>query len=321
LHTTHVDGEGGLVTDGRGNTTEKGRHLGTGLGETENVVNEEKHILTLLVTEVLGDGKTSKSDTGTGTWGLVHLTEDESDLGVAVEVDDTSLLHFVVQIVTLTSTLTDTSEDGVTTVSLGDVVNELLNEDGLADTGTTEKTNLTTTGVGGEEVDDLDTSDKNLGRGGLVNELGGLSVDGGELDSLDGTTLVNGVTSDVHDATETAGTDGNLDGGTSVDDLAATDETLGTVHGHAADDVLTQVLGDLEDELLATVLGGNGVENGRQLLTVELDVDDGTNDLVNSAIGVGLSAGEALAQGGSERRLDGLEGALQSSRATGRSPQ
>jgi hypothetical protein len=32
-----------------------------------------------------------------------------------------------------------------------------------------------------------------------------------------------------------------------------------------------EAYGDLEDELLATVLGGNGVENGRQLLTVELD--------------------------------------------------
>jgi hypothetical protein len=43
LHETHVDGKGGLVTDGRWDTSEKGRHLGTGLGETENVVNEEKH--------------------------------------------------------------------------------------------------------------------------------------------------------------------------------------------------------------------------------------------------------------------------------------
>ena len=29
--------------------------------------------------------------------------------------------------------------------------------------------------------------------------------------------------------------------------------------------------GDLENELLATVLGGQGVQNGGQLLTVELD--------------------------------------------------
>ena len=97
-----------MVTDGRGNTAEQSRHLGTGLGETENVVNEEQHILTLLITEVLGDGQASQSDTRTRTRGLVHLTENERDLGVTLEVDDTSLNHFVVQIVTLTGTLTDT---------------------------------------------------------------------------------------------------------------------------------------------------------------------------------------------------------------------
>jgi hypothetical protein len=122
LHDTHVDSQGRLVTDGRGDTTQKGRHLGTGLGETENVVNEEQHILTLLVTEVLGNGQTGQGDTGTGTGGLVHLTEHKSDLGVTLKLDDTSLLHLVVQIVTLTGTLTDTTEHGVTTVGLGNVV-------------------------------------------------------------------------------------------------------------------------------------------------------------------------------------------------------
>lgn len=70
----------------------------------------------------LGDSQTSKGDTGTGSRGLVHLTEHKGDLGLALEVDDTSLLHFVVQIVTLTSTLADTAEHGETTVSLSDVV-------------------------------------------------------------------------------------------------------------------------------------------------------------------------------------------------------
>ena len=105
----------------------------------------------------------------------------------------------MVQIVTLTGSLADTGEDGVTTVSLGDVVDKLLNEDGLADTGTTEQTNLSTTGVGGEQVDDLDTGDENLSRGRLLDELRGVSVNGGELVGLDRTTLINGVTSDVDD--------------------------------------------------------------------------------------------------------------------------
>ena len=55
-----------------------------------------------------------------------------------------------------------TAEDGETTVRLGDVVDELLNQHGLADTGTTEETNLSTTSVGSKEIDNLDTGLENL---------------------------------------------------------------------------------------------------------------------------------------------------------------
>lgn len=105
-------------------------------------------ILAFLITEVFGNGQTRKGDTSTGSGGLVHLTEHKGDLGLAIELNDGGLLHFVVQIVTLTGSLTDTGEDGVTTVSLGDVVDKFLNEHSLSDTGTTEQTNLTTTSVG-----------------------------------------------------------------------------------------------------------------------------------------------------------------------------
>lgn len=293
LHDTHVGGKGRLVTYGGGDTTEKSRGLGTGLGETENVVNEEKHILSLLVTEVLGDGKTGKSDTGTGSGGLVHLTEDESDLGVTLEVDDTSLDHLVVEIVTLTGTLTDTGEDGVTTVGLGNVVDKLLDKHSLTDTGTTEETNLTTTGVRGEEVDDLDTGLENLSLGGLVNERGGLDVDGGNLGALDGSTLVHGLADDVHDTTESTGADGDLDGETGVKDLLATNETFGTLHGDGTDGVLTKVLGDLENETTTTknILDLEGVKDSGELLGVELNIDDGTNDGLD---GTGLALGGSL---------------------------
>jgi hypothetical protein len=199
----------------------------------------------------------------------------------------------MVQIVTLTGTLTDTGENGVTTVSLGDVVNQLLNEHGLTDTGTTEETNLTTTSVGGKKVNNLDTSDENLSSGGLLSELGSLSVDGGILGGLDGATLVNGVTSDVNDTTKGARADRDGDGSASVTGGSTTSETLGTIHSNGTDDILTQVLSNLENELLAVVLGLNGVENGGKLLTLELHVDDGTDDLVNLSTGSGLSAGEA----------------------------
>jgi len=191
--------------------------------------------------------KTSKSDTSTGSWGLVHLTENKGDLGVTVKLNDGCLLHFVVQIVALTSTLTDTGEDRVTTVSLGNVVlevllaiflayyqnlvnpyDQLLNEHSLSDTSTAEQSNLTTTGVRSEQVDDLDTSDENFGGGGLFSEGWGVGVDGLAEIGLDGTTLVNWVTSDVHDTTKSSGTDRNHDGTTSVSGSVTTDETLST---------------------------------------------------------------------------------------------
>merc|ERR1719471_767971 len=71
LHGAHVSGQSGLVTDSRGDTTEEGRHLGTSLGEPEDVVDEEQHVLTLLVTEVLSNSQSGQGNTGTGTRGLV----------------------------------------------------------------------------------------------------------------------------------------------------------------------------------------------------------------------------------------------------------
>ena len=44
------------------------------LSETENVVNEKQHILAFSITEILSNSQTSKSNTGTSTRGLVHLS-------------------------------------------------------------------------------------------------------------------------------------------------------------------------------------------------------------------------------------------------------
>lgn len=113
-------------------------------------------------------------------------------------------------------------------MGLGNVVDELLDEDGLADSGSTEESNLSSTRVGGEEVDDLDAGLEDLGRGRLVDELWRVGVDRAHGDTDDGSTLVDRLTDDVHDATEAGGADGDEDGRAGVDDSLATDETLGS---------------------------------------------------------------------------------------------
>jgi len=56
LQGSQVGSEGGLVTDGRGDTSQQGRHLGAGLREPEDVVNKQQHILVFFISEVLSHG-------------------------------------------------------------------------------------------------------------------------------------------------------------------------------------------------------------------------------------------------------------------------
>src|SRR5690606_41622304 len=49
LQRAHVGAESRLIPDCRGDAPEQRRHLGTRLGETEDVVDEQEHVLTFLV--------------------------------------------------------------------------------------------------------------------------------------------------------------------------------------------------------------------------------------------------------------------------------
>merc|ERR1719249_151905 len=240
LHGTHVSGKGWLVTDSRWDTSEQSRHLGAGLGEPEDVVNEEQHVLALLVTEVLSNSQTSQGDTGTGARGLVHLSVHQGDLGgLVLEGDDTTLNHLVVQIVALPGPLTDTGKHRETTVSLSNVVDQLHDKDSLADSGTAEETNLASLAVGGEQVDNLDAGDKDLLLDGHLVEVGSLSVDGLALVGGDGAPLVNRVADHVDDTAKGLLADGDGDGEALILNNITPDETLGTVHGNGPDGVLS----------------------------------------------------------------------------------
>ena len=172
-----------------------------------------------------------------------------------------------------------TAEDRETTMGLGDVVDEFLNQDSLSDTSTSEETNFSTTGVGGKEIDNLDTSFQNLGGSGLVNKGRGVGVDGGKLDTLDWATLVDRLTNDVHDTAKSGGTDRDHDGVASVDNLGTANETFCTVHGDGADRVLTEMGCDFKDKTAtAEIHDLKGIEDRREVVGVELDIDDGTND-------------------------------------------
>ena len=266
------------------------------LGKSEDVVNEEEHILTLLVTEVFSNSQSSQGNTGTGAGGLVHLTVDKGDLGgLVLQADNASLNHLVVQIVTLTGSLAHSSKHGVSTMSLGHVVDKLHDQDSLADTSSTEQSDLTSLGIGSKQVHHLDTSHQDLLLHTHLVELGSLGVDSLALLGVNGTPLVNGLADDVDDSSEGLGADGNHDRIASIVDNLSTDETLGTVHGNGSDGVLSEVLGNLQNELGASVLHLKGVKNLREAI-FKLDIHHGTDNGDNLALGEG-SGGGSRAQG------------------------
>jgi hypothetical protein len=66
------------------------------LRESEDIVDEQKHILAFFVTEVFCDGETGKGDPSTGAGGFIHLSEYQCCFGLAVKFNDSRLYHFMV---------------------------------------------------------------------------------------------------------------------------------------------------------------------------------------------------------------------------------
>ena len=192
-------------------------------------------------------------------------------------------------------------------MALGDVVDQLLDEHGLADAGAAEQADLAALGVRREQVDDLDAGDEDRGFGRLVDERRGLGVDRRRHVAADRALLVDRLADDVHDAAERLGADGDADLRAGRRHRLAAGEAVGRVHGDGANDILAEVLGDLEHQAVAVVVGLERREDRRQV-AFEGDVDDGADDLADAAGEVArrAPAPAAVGGGGLGRGLRGL---------------
>ena len=242
-----------LVADRRGHPAEQRRDLGARLHEAEDVVDEEQHVLAALLAEVLGHRQARERDAQARARGLVHLAEDEHRL-----VEDARLLHLEPEVVALARALADAAEGRQALVLLGDVADQLLDQDRLADAGAAEQADLAALGVGGEQVDDLDPGLEDLLGRGEVLDLGRLAVDRPALVALDVVALVDRLAEQVEDPAEGLLADGNGDRAPGVDDLVAAAQPVGGVHRDRAHAVVAEVLLDLEHELHLTAVARLG---------------------------------------------------------------
>ncbi|MEY3492419.1 MAG: hypothetical protein RL309_1547 [Verrucomicrobiota bacterium] len=189
----------------------------------------------------------------------------------------------MVKVIAFTGALTDAGEDGETALLHRDVIDEFHDDDGLADAGTTERTDLTALDEGTDEVDDLDARAEELGGRGLLSEGRRLAVNRVALGVLHRTAFVDGVAGDVEDAAEDAVADGHGDRGTRIDGGATAHEAFGGGHRDGTDEPVTEVLLDLKDEARVLtfdlIVDLDRVVDLGDLIDRELDVDDGAEDL------------------------------------------
>ncbi|CDZ92688.1 Cellobiose phosphorylase (modular protein) [Rhodococcus ruber] len=285
LELTHLVRERRLVTHGRRHAAEQRRDLGAGLREAEDVVDEQQHVLALDIAEVLRHGQRGQGDAHTRSRRLVHLAEDEGGV-----LEDAHLLHLEVEVGALTGALADAGEHRRAGELTRDTGDHLLDQNGLADAGTTEQTDLAALDVRGQQVDDLDAGLEDLGLALELVEGRRLAVDAPLLAVASGARGVQAVTEGVEHVALDDVADRHRDRAARVDDRGAAHQAVGGLHGDRAHQVVTQVLRDLEGQGLRhgrqSDLCVQGVEQIGNGTTRELDVHDGPDD-PNDAAGSG----------------------------------
>src|SRR5207248_10032657 len=110
----------------------------------EDVVDEEKHILVAFVPEKFRHRKRGQSHPQTRARRLIHLPKHHSHFRFRqiFLIDHARLAHFFVKIVAFAASFAHSREHRNTAVTFRDVVDQLHDHDGLADTGATERADL-----------------------------------------------------------------------------------------------------------------------------------------------------------------------------------
>src|SRR5207302_1938053 len=210
----------------------------------ENVIDEEQHILVLLVAEIFGDGEAGKGHAQTGTRRLIHLAVHEGNLGLSqvVLADDPGFGHFAVKIATFPRTLPDTRKYRDAAMQLGDVVNEFHDDDRLAHSGTTEGSHLAALEERTDQVNDFDSGREHLGRSRLLHKRRCRTMNRVVFLRFDGPALIHWFSGHVEYPPHNGFANRHAYRLAVVRNLKTALEAFGTRHGNRSDPLFAEVL-------------------------------------------------------------------------------
>ena len=274
LQGAHFVGQGGLVAHGGGHPAHKGGHLGTGLDIPEDIINEKQHILLLTVPEILGHGQAGKGHPHTGSRRFVHLTEDQGGL-----LENAGFSHLPPKVVSFTGPFSYAGKDGIAPVFGGNVPDQFLNQNGFAHTGAAEQADFAASGVGSQQVDDLDAGLQNLGGGALFIKSGGFPVNGPLFGGIHRALFVNGFSQHIEHPAQGGFPYRGLDGVAGGHDLIATAQTFAGGKQDAAHGAVSDFPGDFHHTALTVLFHDQLLVDLRQAALGELYIHHGTQHL------------------------------------------
>ena len=166
------------------------------------------------------------------------------------DVDDAALLELEPEVVALARAFADAAEHRHAAVLQGDVVDQLHDDDGLADAGAAEQADLAALQVRLEQVDDLDAGLEHLQFGRLILEGRRRAVNRPALLRLHRPVgEVHRLAEHVQHAAERLGTDRHRNRLAEVGRLHAALHAVGRLHRDRAHAVLAEVLLDFGDDV------------------------------------------------------------------------
>ena len=161
--------------------------------------------------------------------------------------------HLVIEVVALARALADAGKHRITAVCLGDVVDELHDQHGLADAGAAEQADLAALGIRRQQVHHLDAGDQDLRFGGLIGIKRRFLMDRARGLGIDRARFIDRVADHVDDAAEQFRADRHRDRLAGIHDFLAAHQAFGRVHGDGAHGRFAEMLGNFQYQPVAAV--------------------------------------------------------------------
>ena len=244
----------------------------------------------LFIAEIFRHGQGGKGHAQARPRRLVHLAVHQGHLGLLrlFQINDAGFNHFIVQVVPFAGAFPHPGKNGKAAARLGDVVDQLHDEHGLAHAGTAERADLAAFQEGADQVDHLDARFQYLRTGGLFVQGGSAAVDASHPGAVRLAPLVHGFTQNIENAAQNARSHRHFNGVAQIAHGHAAAQAVRGTHGHGAHPAVADVLLDFQHQGLALpvdlIIHFQGIEQGgKRFGPGKIGIDNGADDLNESA--------------------------------------